>query len=138
MEIYTDYEKYIINKYSKELIINEKKQQNKDKLTWKETERLFNIAIQKMEDDKLPKCSVCDNYLKVSQINFCSPICYDKNLIMLKEEEEEAQKYREFINNKTEKEIINTITKKQFKKWYNLIAFNFLIFETLKDKYNIK
>ena len=26
---------------------------------------------------------------------------------MLKEEEEEAQKYREFINNKTEKEIIN-------------------------------
>ena len=134
---YSDYEKYEISKIAKKLIKKEKKELKKDKLTWKETERLFNIAVQLMEEDKKPKCIYCDITLDDEDPHngFCSNKCKVINKRILKEEEKQARAYEQWAEGKTREEIIN-MTEEQYAKWNSLCNFDLWVCVSLQEKYN--
>lgn len=130
---YSDFEKSRIEKYAKKLILKEKKILKKDKLTWKETERLFNIAVQLMEEDKKPKCISCDDTLENPTNGlFCSDKCEVVNRRILKEEEKVAKEYREWAKDKNQKELVQ-MTQEQYAKWHNLCNFDLWVCEDRKS-----
>jgi hypothetical protein len=131
---YSDYEQYKIQKYAKKLILKEKKQLNKKNLTWKETERLFNIAVQLMEEDKKPKCISCDDTLENPNTSFCSEKCEVVNRRILKEEEKQAKAYRKWAEGKT-REQITEMTEEQYARWNTLCNFDLWVCEVLQEKY---
>jgi len=89
---FTDYEKSRIYSISKELIKNEKKQKNKKTLNWLEVNKIYNCAVQMMEDEKLPRCHRCNKY---SDEPICSLSCKKD---FEKQQEEENIKWKEYLN----------------------------------------
>lgn len=88
---YTDYENHRIYSISKQLIIAEKKRLNKKKLSWAEVHRVYNMAVQKMEDEKLPRCGWCDKYSD-------EPLCSTKCVKALEKQNEEGKiKWEEYL-----------------------------------------
>jgi hypothetical protein len=90
-EPFTDYENHRIYSISKELIKAEKKRLNKKKLNWAEVHRIYNIAVDKMEDEKLPRCHRCDKY---SDEPICSIECKKE---FEKQQEEDQIKWKEYL-----------------------------------------
>ena len=88
---FTEYEESRIYSISKQLIIAEKKRLNKKNLSWNEVHRIYNMAVQKMEDEKLPRCGWCDKY---SDIPLCSPQCVKA---LDKQNTEGAKKWKEYL-----------------------------------------
>jgi len=88
---FTDYENHRIYSISKQLIISEKKRLNKKKLSWTEVHRIYNMAVDKMEDEKLPRCGWCD---KLSEEPLCSTQCISA---LEKQNEEHNIKWKEYL-----------------------------------------
>ena len=118
---YTDYENHRIYSISKQLIIAEKKCLNKKKLSWSEVQRIYNIAVQKMEDEKLPRCRWCDKYSD-------EPLCSTKCVKALEKQNEEGKikwlEYTKWWDGLTTDEKYNVSPKNQIK--YKEYLLNYL------------
>jgi hypothetical protein len=118
---YTEYEQSRIYSISKQLIIAEKKQLNKNKLTWCEIQRIYNMAVDKMEDEKLPRCHRCDRY---SDEPLCSIKC--KKDFERQQEEDNIKwvEFRKWWDNLSTDEKYNVSETNQLK--YKQYLLNYL------------